>query len=534
MPFLICNARQVRALSLALLLLSVFLPQGLMAEDIQLEFTKVSDLTGIVDITNAGDGSDRIFLVEQAGRIFILKNGQTLAEPFLDIRNLVTSSGEQGLLSLAFAPDYRFSGYFYIWYSHNDGPMVLSRIKASGDPDIANRDSEEKILVVEQPFTNHNGGRLQFGPDGMLYLGLGDGGGSNDPQKLAQDGSTLLGKIIRIDVDPANDTYVIPPDNPFVGDAGFKDEIWALGLRNPWKMSFDSKTGDLYIADVGQGVLEEVNFQLAGSFGGENYGWSIMEGSRCATNNCDQSGLIQPVTEYTHTDGCAITGGEVYRGNAYPNLSGTYLFGDYCSGKIWGLDRIGPNWGSTLLADTDFSITTFGMAEDRNLYLASESNGIYQISDGTVKPEFLQMNVGFSDAWFDPSTSGQGFYISVLSDRGLVTLAWFTYDTERPPEDVTANLGEPGHRWLTALGSFTGNQAIMDIEFASGGIFNASTVIERTDPPGSDGTITLTFDSCHSGTVEYDIPSINGQGTVRIQRVVSNNNIALCEELKAD
>ena len=533
MSFPTGKQKQNWAMCTAFCLLSILLPQSLMAEEPQLQFTQVSTLPGIVDITNAGDGSDRIFLVEQAGRIFILKNGQTLVEPFLDFRNWVMSFGEQGLLSLAFAPDYKSSGYFYIWYSDNDGPMVLSRIKVSGNPDVANRDSEEKLLVVEQPFANHNGGRLQFGPDGMLYLGLGDGGGSNDPQKLAQNGNTLLGKLIRIDVDPANDTYVIPPDNPFVGDAGFKDEIWALGLRNPWKISFDSKTGDLYIADVGQAMLEEVNFQLAGSFGGENYGWSIMEASRCTISNCDQTGLIQPVTEYTHTDGCSITGGEVYRGNAYPNLSGTYLYGDYCSGKIWGLDRVGPNWSSTLLTETDFSITTFGMAEDRSLYLASDPGGIYLINDRTVKSEFLQMNVGLSDAWYNPGTSGQGFYISVLPDLGLVTLAWFTYDTERPPEDVTANLGEPGHRWLTALGSYTGNQAVMNIEFASGGIFDTATVIERTDPPGSDGTITLTFDSCRTGTVKYDIPSIDQTGTVPIQRI-TDDNVELCEELRAD
>jgi hypothetical protein len=173
------------------------------------------------------------------------------------------------------------------------------------------------------------------------------------------------------------------------------------------------------------------------------------------------------------------------------------------------------------------------MAEDRSLYLASDPGGIYLISDGTVKSEYLQMNVGLSDAWFDPSTDGQGFYVSVLSDLGLVTLAWFTYDTERPPDDVTANLGEPGHRWMTALGSFTGNQAIMNIEFASGGIFDTATAIERTDPPGSDGTITLTFDSCQSGTVTYDIPSIDSQGIVPIQRLTADN-IELCEELSSD
>jgi len=513
--------------------LGILASQNLLAEDPQLEFTQISTVQGIVDITNAGDGSDRLFFVERAGRIFIHKNGQTLSEPFLDIRNWMIGLAEQSLLGMAFAPDYSTSGYFYIWYTSNDGPTVLSRMKVSSNPDLANRDSEEKLLVVLQPFINNKGGGLRFGPDGMLYLGLGDGGGTGDPQKLAQNGETLLGKIIRIDVDPDHDTYAIPPDNPFVNDDEVMDEIWAVGLRNPTKITFDKKTGDLYIADKGEAVLEEVNFQLAGAFGGENYGWSIMEGTRCTTIGCDQTGLELPVVEYTRGQGCQVTGGEVYRGNAYPDLSGIYLFGDYCSGNIWGLDRTGPDWNPTLLAETDFTVSTFGMAEDRSVYVASETSGVFLISDGPAEPEYLKMNAGLSDAWFEPVTSGQGFYISVLSDLKLVTLAWFTYDTERPPDDVTANLGEPGHRWLTALGSFTGNQSIMNIEFAAGGIFDTPTSIDRTDPPGSDGTITLTFDNCQSGTVKYDIPSINQTGIVRIQRLTSDN-VALCEQLKAD
>ena len=525
------NQKRLNGVVSFLILSSVLLSQALMAESPQLKFTKVSDLQGVVDIANAGDGSNRVFLVEKAGRIFILKNGQTLAEPFLDIRNWVAVGGEQGLLSLAFAPDYVSSGYFYIWYTQNGGETILSRFKTSSNPDIANRDSEQKLLTVTQPFANHNGGKLQFGPDGMLYLGLGDGGGSNDPANLAQDGSTLLGKLIRIDVDPTNDTYGIPLDNPFGGDAEVKDEIWALGLRNPWKISFDRKTGDLYIADVGQAAREEVNYQPVSSDGGENYGWQIMEGSTCTSPNCDQTGLTPPVVEYTRTEGCSITGGEVYRGGAYPDLDGIYLYGDYCSGKIWGLEKVNRKWETTLLADTDFAITTFGLTEDRSVYMASVSEGIYLISDGVVTPELLQMNVGLNDAWYNPATSGQGFFISIFPGLGVASLAWFTYDTERPPEDVTANLGEPGHRWFTALGPFVDNQAVMAIEFASGGIFDTPTSIERTDPPGSGGTIILTFDSCYSGTVVYDIPSINKSRTVPIQRV-TNDNVPLCEALK--
>ena len=260
MSFFVDTSKQAPALRVVLGLVGMLLSQGLVAEEPQLEFTQISTMQSVVDIANAGDGSHRVFLVQQTGRVFIFIDGETSAEPFLDIRNIISSGGERGLLSLAFAPDYGSSGLFYIWYTQVGGDTVLSRFKVSNNPDIADANSEEKLLTVAQPFPNHNGGRLQFGPDGMLYLGLGDGGNANDPGQRAQDGSTLLGKLIRIDVDPVHGTYAIPPDNPFVGDAGVMDEIWALGLRNPWKTSFDIKTGDLYIADVGQGALEEVNF----------------------------------------------------------------------------------------------------------------------------------------------------------------------------------------------------------------------------------------------------------------------------------
>lgn len=527
MSFL-CNTN--RSTVLILVIASMFLPRALVAEDPQLEFTQVSATPSIVDIANAGDGSHRLFLVQQAGRIHILKDGQILEDPFLDISSDVMSGGERGLLSLAFAPDYKTSGLFYVWYTQPGGTTVLSRFEVSDDPDLADRPSEQIILAVAQPFANHNGGRLQFGPDGMLYLGLGDGGSANDPGNRAQDGSTLLGKLIRIDVDPVHGTYAIPPDNPFLGNAGVRDEIWATGLRNPWKISFDRDTGDLYIADVGQGALEEVNFQAASSSGGENYGWNIMEGTQCTVGNCDQSGLTLPVTEYTHADGCSITGGEVYRGNAYPNLHGTYLFGDYCTGLIWGLQKSGDDWITTQLVDTAFSIQTFGVGEDNSVYLSNRTGGVYLVHDGDVVPENLQMNAGFNDAWYYPLTDGQGFFITIFPDLGVASVAWFTYDTELPPDDATANLGDPGHRWITAAGPFVGKQAVMDITLTSGGIFDTPTEIERTDPPGSDGTLILTFDSCTSGTVEYDIPSISMSGTVPIQRV-AEDNVPLCEAL---
>lgn len=530
MSYRVKTIRQLCSSGLVLILIGSLLPTTLLAEDVQLEFTQVSSLRSITDITNAGDNSNRLFMVEQGGQISILKNGETLANRFLDITDRVLSGGERGLLSLAFSPDYKSSGNFYVWYTQPGGATVLSRFKVSDDPDVANPNSEEVILIVPQPEPNHNGGRLQFGPDGMLYLGLGDGGGSNDPQGNGQKGSTLLGKLIRIDVDPVHGSYAIPSDNPFLGNAGIRDEIWALGLRNPWKISFDPEAGDLFIADVGQEALEEVNFQSASSTGGENYGWSIMEGTECNAANCNPSSLTLPVTEYTHADGCSITGGEVYRGSAYPNLYGSYLFADYCTGRVWSLKNVDGNWLTTALADTDFRIQTFGLAEDGSVYLTHRSGGVYLISDGEVKPEGLEMNAGFNDAWYNPVTDGQGFFITVFPDLGAVSVAWFTYDTELPPEDATANLGDPGHRWITALGPYTGNQSVMDIILTSGGLFDTPSDVQRTDPPGSDGTLTLTFESCKTGVVEYDIPSINMKGSVPIRRV-AEDNVVLCEAL---
>ena len=517
-----------RPCAVILLLVVVLFSVDILAEDPQLQFTKISGRTEIVDIANAGDGSGRLFLVEQSGRIFIHKDGEDLETPFLNITSKVMAGGEQGLLSLAFAPDFKTSGYFYVWYTENGGGMILSRFKVSDDPDIADPANQDIILMVAQPFANHNGGRLRFGPDGMLYLGLGDGGGSNDPDENGQDGNTLLGKLIRIDVDPAHGTYAIPGDNPFAGSGSVRNEIWALGLRNPWRISFDRGTGDLFIADVGQNKLEEVNFQPASSTGGENYGWSIMEGSQCVEGGCNEAGLTLPVTEYDHGDGCSITGGEVYRGNAYPNLVGMYLYGDFCSGNIWGLFWNGSQWSNQLLADTSYSITTFGLAEDGSVYVVHQNDGVYLISDGDVVPEKLQINAGLNDAWINPDTDGQGFLITVFGESGVMFLTWFTYDVERPPEDVTALLGEPGHRWLTAQGEFSGDTATLDIYVSSGGVFDSGVpAVVRV----KDGTMTIKWANCNAAIVTYHIPSLGLMGEIPIERIVLDN-VKLCEILQ--
>lgn len=504
-----------------------------LAEDPELEFTQIASRTNVVDIANAGDGSGRLFIVQKFGVIFIIEDGVELETPFLDLRNKVMSTGgEQGLLSVAFAPDYETSGYFYVWYTGGGGGTVLSRIRVSNDPNVADPSTEQFVLTVAQPFMNHNGGRLQFGPDGMLYLGLGDGGGSFDPEDAGQDGSTLLGKLIRIDVDPAHGTYSIPADNPFVNNANVANEIWALGLRNPWRISFDRVTGDLFIGDVGQNQWEEIDFQPASSSGGENYGWSEMEGSQCTGggNACNQAGLTLPIAEYNHDDGdCSVTGGEVYRGQSYPDMYGMYFFADYCSGKIWGSAKDGNNWITTPIADTPHRISSFGLGEDGNLYMASTSGGIYLISDGEPVSEGTSINPGLNDAWYNPATDGQGMLISVFEDTGVLFLAWFTFDVERPPEDVTAMLGDPGHRWLTAQGTYAGDTATLDISETIGGVFDSSNPAPAA--PVKIGTMTIKWSGCNAAIVSYVIDSPPLAGEFPIQRVVLDN-VPLCEALQ--
>jgi glucose/arabinose dehydrogenase len=332
-------------------------------------------------IANANDGSGRLFVGEQNGRIKIVKNGSVLATPFLDISGKVSCCSERGLLGIAFPPGYATSKRFYVNYTDIAGNTVISLFRASANPDVADPLSEDVVLTQQQPFSNHNGGQLAFGPDGYLYIGLGDGGSSNDPLGNGQNTNTLLGKVLRIDVESAPGSYSIPPTNPFVGVSGVLPEIWALGTRNPWRFSFDRANGNLYIADVGQNQYEEVNFQPAGNPGGQNYGWVVMEGMHCVQPGCSTAGLTLPVTEYTHGADCSITGGYVFRGPGSPSLQGVYLYGDYCSGRIRGLVNNGGVWESTLLLDSRNAISTFGEDEAGNVYVNDYDSGtIFKIS----------------------------------------------------------------------------------------------------------------------------------------------------------
>lgn len=339
----------------------------------------VDGLSKPLGLAHARDGSGRLFVVEQAGRIWIIQDGQLNPRPFLDIRWQVGSSGfEQGLLGLAFHPLYAENGYFYVNYTKRNDDSVVARFQVSQkDAFQADAKSETQLLVLKQPFQNHNGGEVAFGPDGYLYLGFGDGGSGGDPRNFAQSLDTFLGKILRLDVDSAQ-PYAIPTDNPFATGGGLP-EIWAYGLRNPWRFTFDRVTGDLYIADVGQNQWEEVDFIPAGAPGGLNFGWKFYEGSYPFESVAPlETSFVFPVVEYSHAEGCSVTGGVVYRGHRLPAWQGIYLYGDYCSGRVWGLLRdTQNNWMSQVLFEGMGRITAFGEDEAGEVYLIDQAGIVY-------------------------------------------------------------------------------------------------------------------------------------------------------------
>jgi glucose/arabinose dehydrogenase len=326
-------------------------------------------------LAHAGDA--RLFVVEQEGVIWVLENGGRLEKPFLDLRQRVNDrSNEQGLLGLAFHPDYISNGYFFVNYTGANGETRISRFSRSEDPNRADVNSEVLLLTIDQPYGNHNGGSIVFGPDGTLYISTGDGGSGGDPLENGQSLETLLGKILRVDIDTAL-PYDIPADNPFAQGGGLP-EIWAYGLRNPWRIAFDTASGDLYIADVGQNQWEEINYQSASSSGGENYGWNLREGTHAYTDG--KADWQDPVAEYSHDFGCSVTGGEVVRDLRMPAWASLYLYGDYCSGRIWGLLRAEDGtWQSQLLFETNFTISAFGQDAEGRIYLVDHRGGIYRL-----------------------------------------------------------------------------------------------------------------------------------------------------------
>lgn len=356
-----------------------------------IKLTKVVDgLSKPVFITSARDGTGRMFIVEKTGTIRVLVRGSVLPTPLIDLSATVSTGAEQGLLGLAFHPGFRTNRRFYVDFTNASGNTVIREYKVSKtNPNRVEKGSGRTILKLGQPYANHNGGMIAFGPDGYLYIGTGDGGSGGDPGNRAQRKTTLLGKILRINVNgtTARHSYRIPRSNPYVGRKG-RDEIWQRGVRNPWRFSFDRLTHDLFIADVGQSAREEVDFQPAGSGGGQNYGWKIMEGTSCYSTSacaagvpaCNDPILILPILEYGHVDGnCSIIGGYVYRGSLTPSLYGAYVYGDYCSGRLWAARQTGGMWSSQVLAPSAAGLTCFGEDANSELYLATQSGALYRV-----------------------------------------------------------------------------------------------------------------------------------------------------------
>ncbi|MBN1286847.1 MAG: PQQ-dependent sugar dehydrogenase [Anaerolineae bacterium] len=343
-------------------------------------------------VTHAGDGSGRLFVVLQGGAIVVVRDGERLPDPFLDLTDRVSPEArgggytERGLLGLAFHPDYAENGRFFVNYTDNRGDTVVAEYAVSADdPDRADPASAKALLTAAQPYGNHNGGHLDFGPDGYLYISLGDGGSGGDPQGNGQNPFTLLGALLRIDVDREGDggkPYAIPEDNPFADGAAGAPEVWAWGLRNAWRISFDRATGDLYIGDVGQNLWEEIDFQPAGSAGGVNYGWNAYEGTHVYSGEALAGDAAMPIAEYGHDQGVSVTGGYVYRGAALPALQGAYIYGDWGSGKTWAAYRDAAGvWQNTPFIDTGRQIASFGEDEAGELYVVSYDEGaVYRLA----------------------------------------------------------------------------------------------------------------------------------------------------------
>ena len=356
-----------------------------------LEFYSVEPVvTGIhrpIDFVEIPDDSNRFLIVEQRGIIQLMVDGELQPTPFLNLQDRVyfpDGYTEQGLLGLALDPNFVENGRFYVNYTSKNprGMTKVSRFELSPDnPNAGDPSSESIIITVAQPYANHNGGMLDFGPDGYLYISFGDGGSADDPQGHGQNLRTLLGTIARVDVTSAS-PYLIPDDNPFVEGTQALPEIWAYGLRNVWRFSFDIQTGDLYLADVGQNEYEEVNFQPTDSPGGENYGWNVFEADEVFRAPAIDN-TVMPVASYSHSQGCSISGGYVYRGESLPELDGYYLYGDFCNGQVWWLVRDDDgNWHSDILFDTDMEISGFGQDTDGEVYILDHRGGIYKIVAG--------------------------------------------------------------------------------------------------------------------------------------------------------
>jgi uncharacterized protein (TIGR03437 family) len=430
-------------------------------------------------LTSARDGSGRIYVVEQQGRIRILRDGRLLDRPFLDINSKVLSGGERGLLSVAFPPGYASKGYFYIDYTDQpNGNTVVARYRITSDPELADPASEQILFTVTQPFANHNGGMLAFSPhDGHLYIGMGDGGSAGDPQNNGQNPQSLLGKLLRMDTESGN-----PAPSP---------EIWALGLRNPWRFSFDRDTGDLWVGDVGQDRYEEIDFQPAATGAGVNYGWRRMEGLHCYETGCSMDGLTLPVFEYDHSQGCSVTGGYLYRGKRWPALRGWYIFADYCSGNLWALQLQNSAAAAQIVMRSGFNITSFGEDEQGELYFADAGEGaIYQLASGN--PSVTAAGVVNAASFNGTATAGSLaslFGVGLTTVNGSVTATQFPLPTSLSGTSLTLDgIAAP----LLAVANVDGLEQInFQVPWELDGRTQASLVVTNNGTSSAPITIPL-------------------------------------------
>lgn len=462
----------------------------------EIKLTQVaSGLVAPTDIQNAGDASGRLFLVQQNGVISILRNGTVQPQPFLDIRSKVLFDGEQGLLGLAFPPGFARSGRFYVHYDDRSGNTVLAQFHVSANPDQADPTSEIDLLNAVQPFSNHKGGQIRFGPEGFLYMGLGDGGSGGDPMGNGQNLTTVLGKLLRVDVESSPGQLLIPPGNPFAQTPGARREIWAYGLRNPWRFSFDSVTHDLWIADVGEDTYEEINLQPASSKGGENYGWNVMEGMHCfkPSSGCSMQGLTLPIFEYNHDQGCAIIGGFMYRGAAAPGLQGTYFYGDYCSGMIWGLRQQGGSWTNRLLLASGLSITAFGLDESGEPYVSNGANGTVWRINGTAQVPLITTSSAVNAASFVPGlvpgSLATIFATGIMDNPGVVSAQSIPLPASLNGVSATiSGFGTP----ILAVANTNGQQQVnIQVPLELAGRTSATVVVSRSGNSSAPMTVPI-------------------------------------------
>ncbi len=482
-------ARRVSRLVIGVFAVCALMPPNLVALPSVMLTQMPGTFSSPVHIANAGDGSGRLFVVEQAGTIRVYKNGALLPTPFLDITGLVTCCGEEGLLSVAFHPDYGSNGYFYVYYINrlaSPGDITVARYHVSANPDVADPASAQIVLVVPHPVnSNHNGGQLFFSPtDGYLYMGTGDGGGGGDGPNNAQNLTVMLGKMLRLDVNgtgavPCGQSaampYAIPASNPFAGDATDCKEIWAYGVRNPWRFSFDRVTGDLFIGDVGQDLYEEIDFQAATSTGGENYGWHKMEGFHCynPSTDCNDGSLTLPILEHAHASGwCAINGGFRYRGAAISSLYGYYVYSDTCLGDLYAsADAGGGNWTDALLLASSHSVSSFGEDEAGELYIADLGGKIYRIDQAPFPVPSVSSLSPASVIAGDPD------FVLTVNGTGFV-----------PESVVRVNGADRPTTFVSAL-QLTANVPASDIAAAGG-----ASILVFTKSPGGGASNSKTLD----------------------------------------